>query len=250
MPGNRFVGIGGWNFPRWRGKFYPKGLVQRLELHHASRVLTSIEINSTFYGAQKPASFQKWHDETPDSFVFAVKAPMFATHRKHLPEGASSIDRFLKGGVLRLGDKLGPLNWQLAPTKRFDATELAQFLALLPAESGGRPLRHALEARHESFDCTEAIAVAREHDVAIVEAADSKFPHIAARTASFSYLRLMGTRSKEPCGYPAAALTRWADRVRRLASRGDVFVYFISGAKELNPLAAQALIARLRPRRK
>ena len=122
--GKIFVGIGGWNFAPWRGSFYPKGLTQAQELHYASRQLTSIEINSTFYGLQKPATFKKWHDETPDGFVFSVKAPRFVTLRKNLADGASSIERFLGSGVLQLGQKLGPINWQLAPGKRFDAKEL------------------------------------------------------------------------------------------------------------------------------
>lgn len=241
--GKIFVGVGGWNFAPWRGSFYPKGLTQAHELHYASRALTSIEINSTFYGLQKSATFQKWHDETPDGFVFSVKAPRFVTQRKHLADSASSIERFLGSGVLRLGDKLGPINWQLAPTKRFDAQELDAFLALLPHKAEGRPLRHALEVRHASFDCDEFIELTRAHDVAIVEAGDSEYPHINARSASFSYLRVMGSKATAPNGYTPAALTSWQERTQTLAREGDVFMYFISGAKERNPQAALALIA-------
>jgi uncharacterized protein YecE (DUF72 family) len=243
--GRIFVGVGGWNFPPWRGTFYPKGLPQSRELQHASRELTSIEINSTFYGLQKPATFQKWHDETPDGFVFSVKAPRFVTHRKRLAEGASSLERFLGSGVMRLGAKLGPINWQLPPTKQFDADDLAEFLALLPRELDGRALRHVLEVRHASFDCEEAISLVREHRVALVEAGDSTYPHLDARTAPFSYLRLMGTKASAPKGYPPAALTRWRERAQSLARGGDVFLYFISGAKQRNPLAARALLADL-----
>jgi uncharacterized protein YecE (DUF72 family) len=238
-----FIGVGGWNFAPWRGSFYPDDLPQAQELHYASRALTSIEINSTFYGLQKPATFQKWHDQTPDEFVFSVKAPRFVTNRKNLVEGASSIERFLASGVLRLGAKLGPINWQLAPTKRFDAEELAAFLALLPQELEGRALRHALEVRHPSFDCTEFVAVAREHRVAVVEAGDSTYPRIEARTASFSYLRLMGSKASSPKGYAPAALARWRQHAQTLAREGDVFLYFISGAKQRNPQAALALLA-------
>jgi len=243
--GKIFVGVGGWNFAPWRGSFYPKGLTQARELHYASRELTSIEINSTFYGLQKPATFQKWHDETPDGFVFSVKAPRFVTQRKWLAEGAPSIERFLESGVLRLGTKLGPINWQLAPTKVFDAEEIAEFLALLPRKADGRSLRHALEVRHASFDCEEFIALAREHQVAVVEAGDSEYPHIQARTAPFSYLRVMGTKPKAPKGYAPAALARWRDRAQTLARDGDVFLYFISGAKVRNPHAARALLESL-----
>ena len=247
-PGRNLVGVGGWNFAPWRGSFYPKGLVQAQELHFASRALTAIEINSTFYGLQKPATFQKWHDETPDGFVFSVKAPRFVMLRKRLAESAASVERFLGSGILRLGDKLGPLNWQLAPTMPFDAEDLAAFLALLPSKLEGRPLRHALEARHPSFDCEEFFALARRHEVAIVEAGDSEHPHIEARTAPFSYLRLMGTKASSPKGYAPAALARWREHARTLARDGDVFLYFISGAKERNPQAALELLATLAAR--
>ena len=243
--GKIFVGIGGWNFAPWRGSFYPKGLTQARELHYASRELTSIEINSTFYGLQKPATFEKWRDETPDGFVFSVKAPRFVTNRGDLASGASSIERFLASGVLQLGDKLGPINWQLAPEKQFDAEDLAKFLALLPRELEGRALRHALEVRHASFDCEEFVALMRDHQVAVVEAGDSAYPRIEARTAPFSYLRVMGTKASVPKGYTPAALARWRERAQTLAREGDVFFYFISGAKERNPQAARALLAGL-----
>ena len=243
--GKIFVGIGGWNFAPWRGSFYPKGLTQSRELHFASRELTSIEINSTFYGLQKPATFKKWHDETPDGFVFSVKAPRFVTQRKNLAESASSVERFLESGILQLGAKLGPINWQLAPTKQFDAEELAAFLALLPRKLEGRTLRHALEVRHASFDCEEFVSLAREHQVAVVEAGDSAYPQIQARSASFSYLRVMGTKASVPKGYTPAALARWQKQAQTLARDGDVFLYFISGAKERNPHAARALLEAL-----
>jgi uncharacterized protein YecE (DUF72 family) len=243
--GKILVGVGGWNFAPWRGSFYPKGLTQARELQYASRELTSIEINSTFYGLQKPATFKKWHDETPDGFVFSVKAPRFVTHRKRLAEGASSVTRFLGSGVLQLGAKLGPINWQLAPTKHFDAEELTEFLALLPRKLEGRALRHVLEVRHPSFDCDEFVALMREQQVAVVEAGDSGYPHIEARAAPFSYLRVMGTKKSAPKGYTPAALARWRERAQALACEGDVFLYFISGAKERNPQAARALLASL-----
>jgi uncharacterized protein YecE (DUF72 family) len=240
--GRIFVGVGGWNFAPWRGSFYPQGLTQSKELHYMSRELTSIEINSTFYGLQKPATFQKWHDETPDGFVFSVKAPRFVMLRKNLAEGAASIERFLGSGLLRLGDKLGPINWQIHPGKSFDAKEVAAFLDLLPRSAGGRALRHAIEARHPSYDCEEFIELARQHEVAIVEAGDSDYPRIQARTAPFSYLRVMGTKASSPKGYAPAALARWREYAQTRARDGDVFFYFISGAKERNPLAARALM--------
>ena len=245
-PGKIFVGIGGWNFAPWRGSFYPKGLTQAGELHYASRELTSIEINSTFYGLQKPATFQKWHDETPDGFVFSVKAPRFVTNRGDLATGEPSIKRFLESGVLRLGAKLGPINWQLAPEKQFDAEELAKFLALLPRKLEGVALRHALEVRHASFASEQFIELASKHQVAIVEAGDSEYPRIEARAAPFRYLRLMGTKPSAPKGYTPAALLRIRERAQTLARDGDVFLYFISGAKVRNPQAARALLAALK----
>src|SRR6185295_18965975 len=172
--GKIYVGVGGWNFAPWRGSFYPKGLTQSKELHFASRELTSIEINSTFYGLQKPATFEKWRGDTPDGFVFSLKAPRFVMNRKLLGTGADSIERFLGSGLAKLGDKLGPINWQLAPEKQFDAADMAAFLELLPRKLEGRTLRHALELRHESFDCEEMVALARAHEVAIVESGDSE----------------------------------------------------------------------------
>lgn len=243
--GRIYIGIGGWNFAPWRGSFYPKGLKQSEELHYASRKLTSIEINSTFYGLQKPATFQKWHDETPDDFVFSLKAPRFVMHRKDLATAKPGLDRFLESGLSNLGAKLGPINWQIAPEKPFDAKEIAGFLNLLPRELEGRALRHALEVRHESFDCQEFIDLAREHQVAVVEAGDSEYPSIQARTASFSYLRVMGTKASAPKGYTPAALNRWQLRAQSLARDEDVFLYFISGAKERNPQAAHALLSKL-----
>ena len=244
-PGRIFVGVGGWNFAPWRGTFYPKGLAQPRELHYASRELTSIEINSTFYRLQTPATFQKWHDETPDGFVFSVKAPRFVTQRSVLADATSSIERFLGSGVLRLGGKLRAVNWQVAPATEEDLEDLAAFLALLPREAEGRALRHALEVRHESFDCAEAIELARRHQVALVEAGDSDYPHIEARTAPFSYLRVMGTKAGAPKGYAPAGLARWRERAQALAREGDVYLYFISGAKVRNPQAARTLLAEL-----
>ena len=244
--GKIYVGIGGWNFAPWRGTFYPKGLTQAKELHYASRELTSIEINSTFYGLQKPATFQKWHDETPDGFVFSLKAPRFVMLRKDLATAKGpSIERFLGSGLVKLGEKLGPINWQLDESKQFDAKEIAAFLELLPAKLEGRPLRHAIEPRHASFDCEEFFELARKHEVAIVEAGDSEHPRIQARTAPFSYLRVMGTKESSPKGYTPAALKRWGEHAKTLSREGDVFFYFISGAKERNPQAARALIAQL-----
>lgn len=258
------VGIGGWTFAPWRGTFYPAGLSQKQELHYASRKMTSIEVNGTYYGAQKPATFAKWRDETPDDFVFSLKGPRFATNRRVLAEAGDSIERFLTGGVTVLKDKLGPINWQFMPTKKFDPDDFAAFLKLLPKKVDGRAIRHAVEVRHESFRSPDFVSLVREHGVAIVIAGDADYPQIAEPTAPFAYLRIMGAVETERLGYAKKALDRWAERAKNLAAgkvpgdldrvegapaeaaaRRDVFMYAISGFKERNPAAAMALIERL-----
>lgn len=257
------IGIGGWTYEPWRGTFYPDGLTQKRELEYASRHLTSIEINGTYYGSQKPESFAKWHDETPDDFVFSLKAPRFATVRKVLGEAGETIERFITGGVTELKGKLGPINWQFMGSKKFDPADFEAFLKLLPKSHDGLTLRHVLEVRHESFRDPEFIAMAREYGVAIVIAADSKYPQIADVTAPFVYARIMGTSEDEAKGYGEADLDLWAERAK-LWHAGkvpqgletateqkpdgvgrDVYLYVISGFKERNPAAAMALIERV-----
>ncbi|MEE2690265.1 MAG: DUF72 domain-containing protein [Pseudomonadota bacterium] len=243
--GDIFVGVGGWSFEPWRGVFYPDKLPQKRELEYASRQLTSIEINATYYSGFKPATFAKWREETPDGFVFAVKASRFCTNRKKLADGAESIAKFMGQGLEQLGDRLGPINWQFMATKKFDADDMESFLKLLPRELGGAPLRHALEVRHESFRDKKFYDLARKFNAAIVFADDDAFPEIDEPTADFAYARLMRSREDVETGYPAAALTKWAKRSHKWAERGPAFVYFISGAKVRNPAAAQALIKKL-----
>jgi uncharacterized protein YecE (DUF72 family) len=240
------IGVGGWTFEPWRGPFYPEKLPQKRELEFASGKLTSIEINGTYYGSQKPASFAKWHDETPDDFVFALKGPRFTTNRRVLAEAGPSIERFFASGVMELRDKLGPINWQFIPTKKFDPDDFAAFLTLLPKTVDGRPVRHAVEVRHESFRTPDFTALASDHGVAIVIAGDSEYPHITDLTAPFVYARIMGTTETEPNGYPDADLAKWAKQARDWAKTRDVFLYVISGFKQRNPAAAIALLERLK----
>jgi uncharacterized protein YecE (DUF72 family) len=257
-----YIGVGGWTYEPWRGSFYPADLPQKRELEYMSRALTSIEINGTYYGSQKPASFIKWYDETPADFVFSVKGPRFATNRRVLAESEESIARFFASGVMELKEKLGPINWQFMATKKFDAGDFAKFLSLLPKEIDGRKIRHAVEVRHESFQTPDFVALAREHGVAIVTAGDSKFPSIPDPTADFVYLRIMGTKDKPKTGYANKEIDLWAERAQTFASGGvpkdlkeiassqrkeprDVFLYVISGFKENNPVAAKTLIDRL-----
>ncbi|MPZ11065.1 MAG: DUF72 domain-containing protein [Kiloniellaceae bacterium] len=243
--GRIFVGIGGWTFEPWRGVFYPEGLVQRRELEFASRALTSIEINGTYYSTFKPASWAKWRDETPEGFVFSVKASRYCTNRKQLAEAGESIARFAAQGLDELQGRLGPVNWQFMETKKFDAEDIDAFLKLLPREAAGLPLRHALEVRHPSFQDPRFYDLARRHNVAVVYADHDRFPTIDEPTADFTYARLMRTREDEATGYDAKELTRWTKQAKTWAERGDAFVYFISGAKQRNPAAAQALIERV-----
>ena len=257
-----YVGVGGWVYPEWRDNFYPKGLSQKRELEYASSKLTAIEINGTYYGSQKPESFRKWHAETPEDFVFTVKGPRFATNRRVLAESGDSIEKFFASGVTELKEKLGPVNWQFMATKKFDPADFESFLKLLPKKVNGIAIRHAVEVRHDSFKDKAFIALCRKHGVAIVFGADSKFPLIADVTADFVYARIMGTQAKEKLGYPPATLKKWAERAKDwetgaspnklplLAApapktKRDVFLFVISGAKERNPAAAQAIIATL-----
>ena len=246
MTGKIRVGIGGWTYEPWRGVFYPEGLTQKRELEFASRQLTSIEINGTDYSGFKPVSWIKWREETPAGFVFSVKASRFCTNRKKLADSGESVAKFFAQGIHELGDRLGPVNWQFAATKKFDAADMEAFLELLPREVEGIKLRHALEVRNESFGHKAFYELARRHNAAIVFADSDNYPAIDERTADFTYARLMRTQDETETGYDAKSLDGWAKRARAWAKRGDVFVYFIAGAKARAPAAAQALIARIK----
>jgi uncharacterized protein YecE (DUF72 family) len=246
-PGTIRIGIGGWVYPPWRGTFYPKGLKQADELGHASRHVTAIEINGTFYNSGRADSFRKWRDDTPEGFVFSVKGPRFVTHRGDLGTAREALDMFFSRGVLELGAKLGPILWQFPPFQQFDAAQFAAFLELLPREIGGRQIRHVVEVRHSSFRTPGFIDLLRKHGVAIASVHDEKFPAIDEITADFAYLRLRRCVEDEPAGYPATELDRWAEHASGHAAEGrDVFLYFINGAKIRAPHAAMALIERLK----
>lgn len=262
MSGKIIIGVGGWTFEPWRGVFYPDTLTQKNELKYMGEVMTGCEINGTFYGSQKPASFKKWHDEVPDNFVFAMKGTRYATNKKVLGEAGESVNRFVTSGITELKEKLGPINWQLAATKKFDADDFAAFLKLLPKSEDGHTLRHAVEARHESFANADAVDLAREHGVALITVTDTEHPTIADPTADFVYLRLQGTSPEHENGYSEKDLDAWADRLIAYAggevpedmpllgaapkkTPRDVFAFVIAGEKVKNPAAAQALIERI-----
>jgi len=245
-PGMIRVGIGGWVFPPWRGTFYPKGLKQAEELAYASRHVTAIEINGTFYRLQNPESYRRWHDETPDDFVCSLKGPRFITHRNDLSTAAQYMPRFFASGMEELGPKLGPILWQFAPSLKFDEANVAAFLDALPKHLGNRPLRHVLEVRSRSFADPAFAGLMEKHGAAIARVEDDKVPLFEAVTADFVYARLRQCSEDEPTGYPPEALTAIAERFEAHTRQGrDCFVYFINGAKLRAPAAAMALIERL-----
>ncbi|TCV92751.1 uncharacterized protein YecE (DUF72 family) [Luteibacter rhizovicinus] len=259
QPGHIRSGMGGWTYAPWRNNFYPAGLVQRRELEYASRQVTAIEINGTYYKAQSRETYEKWAAETPAGFVFSVKAPRSIVQTKTLGHAGEQIERFVEG-IVSLGDRLGPILWQLLPTRVFDPEAIGAFLDLLPAKVGQLSLRHAVEVRHESFRCEAYLALARKHGVATVFTDSPNYPSFADLTGDFVYARLMRSRAGEETGYPAHELATWARRADEWAKGGDpadlphagkpgqkhagrdVFLYFISAAKERNPAAAIALL--------
>ena len=257
------VGIGGWTFEPWRGTFYPEGLSQKKELEYASRQLTAIEINGTYYSSFKPATFQGWAKTVPDGFVFAVKGSRFCTNRKVLAETGESVAKFIGQGLIELGDRLGPILWQFMATKKFDAADFGAFLDLLPRTHQGVALRHAIQVRHESFAVPAFIDLCRKAEVAIVYADSPQYPAIGDITGDFVYARLEAGEDANVFCYPEEALPRWTEAARTWASGGrpagppyvedkdppkqprETFVFFIHGGKVRAPAAARELIRRL-----
>ena len=257
------VGVGGWTFEPWRCNFYPAGLAHHRELEYASRKLSAIEVNGTYYSSQKPASFRKWFDETPDDFMFSLKAIRYATNRRVLAEAGDSVQRFVESGISELRHKLGPIVWQFAPTKRFEPADFEAYQKLLPGSIDGLPLRHVLDVRHQTFKNAGYLALARKYRCATVFSDSDDYPSFADLTGDFLYARLMRTEPVHAAGVEPRvldALAQCADRWRRGeepeglprvepavagAAARDVFLFFISGAKEKAPAAAMALLQRL-----
>jgi len=261
-----YIGIGGWTFEPWRGVFYPDGLPHAKELPYAAERLTSIEVNGTFYRTQTPATFRKWASEVPNGFKFSLKGPRFATNRRVLKEAGDSIKRFLDSGVTELGDRLGPLLWQFAPTKKFDPADFGGFLELLPAKFDGHMLRHVIEVRHDSFRKDEFIALLRRFAVPVVFTDHVKYPNIADLTGDFVYTRLQRGKDTVPTAYRPQDIKAWAGRLRSWAdgrapddlprietararrsktAPRDVFAYVIHEGKIRAPAGAMALIEQL-----
>ncbi|MBA4330085.1 MAG: DUF72 domain-containing protein [Polaromonas sp.] len=257
------VGIGGWTYAPWRDNFYPAKLPHSQELGYASRQLNAIEVNGTYYSSFKPPTFAKWRDETPDDFVFSLKASRFSTNRRVLAEAGESIKRFVGSGISELGPKLGPIVWQFMPTKLFDADDFEAFLDLLPKAVDGLNLRHVLDVRHPSFMTPDYLALARKYHCATVFTDSPDFPSFADLTSDFVYARLMCSDAKLKSGYAPKALDAWAAAAQTWADGGApealphlepvqakpaaraVFVFFINGAKEKAPHAAIGLLQRL-----
>ncbi|CRK55858.1 FIG003003: hypothetical protein [Alloactinosynnema sp. L-07] len=263
------VGTSGWVYPPWRGVFYPKGLTQKRELEYLSRQVTSIEINGSFYALQRPESYQKWRDETPDGFVFSVKGPRFITHMKRLKDADVTLANFFASGVLALGAKLGPVLWQLPENFKYEPSVLENFFKALPRTTvaaasvarahdsrldgrawtetdADRPVRYALEVRNPEFKRPEFVDLAREHGVAVVVADTAgRWPRFDEVTADFAYVRLHGDEELYTSGYTSEALDAWAAKVTKWRESGDVYVYFDNDVKAHAPRDAQALISRL-----
>lgn len=240
------VGIGGWTYPPWRGDFYPDGLARGRELEFAARSFGTIEINATFYGRQKPSSWEKWAGEVADGFKFSIKGSRYVVTRPRLADAGEGIGNFLGQGLVLLQERLGPILWILDSRRQFDPDDIAAFFALLPEELDGLRLRHVVEPRHDSFRDERFFRLCRERDVAVVFGDDDDFPLIDADTASFRYARLQKMRSGIPTGYDDNDLERFARLARKWSSKGrESYFYMINGAKERAPAAALALQQRL-----
>lgn len=239
------IGIGGWTYPPWRGVFYPDTLPQKSELEYASRAMTALEINATFYGRQKPQSWQNWEKVAPDGFQFAIKGSRYCVMKPKLAEAGEGLAGFFAQGFAALGPKLGPILWQFAHYRRFDRDDIAAFIDLLPAKLDGIVLRHAIEPRHASFEDDKFFELCRARNIAIVLEDSDDYPTIEADTADFAYARLQRMSEDVPTGYDDAALDGFAAKARDWRARGDAYIFMINGAKVRAPAAALALQERL-----
>jgi uncharacterized protein YecE (DUF72 family) len=263
------IGISGWRYAPWRGVFYPPGLPQRRELEYAASKLSTIEINGSFYSLQRPEYYARWAEQVPEDFLFSVKGGRFITHMKRLTDPEAGLSNFLASGLLALGPKLGPILWQLPPTMRFDPELLSRFFKTVPRTTteaaalaerhdhrvdgralttadADRPIRHAVEVRHESFTDPAFLSLLRDHDVGLVVADTAgRYPLLHEVTSDLVYVRLHGDTELYVSGYTDEALDRWAERIRGWAERADVLVYFDNDVKVRAPVDAMNLAHRL-----
>ena len=240
------IGVGGWTYPPWRGVFYPDKLPQAKELEYASRALTAIEINATFYGRQKPKSWENWEKVAPDGFQFAVKGSRYCVMKSKLAEAKEGLAGFFDQGFSALGPKLGPILWQFTHYRRFDRDDIAGFIDLLPETLNGITLRQVIEPRHRSFEDEKFFELCRARNIAVVFEDSDDYPCIEADTADFSYARLQRMNEEIETGYDGATLDSFAERARNWLKRGDAYIFMINGAKVRAPAAALALQERLR----
>jgi uncharacterized protein YecE (DUF72 family) len=239
------VGVGGWSFELWDETFYPPGLSKAKQLEYSSRKMTAVEVNATYYSSFKPDTFAKWRDATPDSYVFSLKAHRFSTVRKTREDMKKSVDLFLDQGITQLKHKLGPINWQFPPTRKFERDYFDMFLSVLPKEKDKIRLRHALEVRHPSCNDPAFLDLLTKYGATVVYAEDDAFPKIRHEGSDFAVARLMQSKSDQPMGYAKGDIDRFAKMVTDWSKKQDVFAFFISGAKERNPAAAMALQEKL-----
>jgi uncharacterized protein YecE (DUF72 family) len=264
------IGVSGWRYTPWRGVFYPRDLPQRLELRYASHTFPTLEINGSFYSLQRPEYYRQWHDETPDDFVFALKGSRFITHMKKLRDIEAPLANYFASGVFNLRAKLGPILWQFPPNFRYQRERMARFFDLLPHDTSAalrlarkrdarlkgrarlaideqRPLRHAVEIRHESFVDASFFELLRERNIALVIAETAKrWPMPLDITADFVYMRLHGDKELYRSGYSSKALDRWADRIRKWSRLREVYCYFDNTDVKLRaPVDAQTLMRKL-----
>ena len=264
------IGVSGWRYTPWRGVFYPRGLPQRLELHYASRIFPTLEINGSFYSLQRPEYYRQWHDDTPDDFVFALKGSRFITHMKKLRDIEAPLANYFASGVFELRGKLGPILWQFPPNFRYDRERMARFFDLLPRDTNAalrlarkrdsrmkgrarlaideqRPLRHAVEIRHASFVDPSFVDLLREQNIGLVVAETARrWPMMFDITADFVYVRLHGDTELYKSGYSSKALDRWAERIRTWSRLREVYCYFDNTDVKLRaPVDAQTLMRKL-----
>lgn len=241
------IGIGGWTYAPWRGVFYPDKLPQSKELEYASHALTAIEINATFYGRQKPKSWEGWGQIAPEGFQFAVKGSRYCVMKSKLADAGEGLSGFFAQGFAALGPKLGPILWQFAPRRTFDCDDIARFIDLLPDKLEGVTLRHAIEPRSESFNDERFFDLCRARNIAVVFEDSDEYPCIEAETADFSYARLQRMSEDLETGYDAAAIADFAERAQKWRTNGrDAYIFMINGAKVRAPAAALALQKQLR----
>jgi uncharacterized protein YecE (DUF72 family) len=239
------VGIGGWSFEPWDETFYPAGLPKSRQMEYMSRKMTAVEVNATYYSTFRPETFAKWREASPDGFLFSLKAHRFSTVRKTRDDMKKSIGLFLDQGLTALKDKLGPINWQFPPTRKFEREYFDTFLSLLPKEKDKVELRHALEVRNATCNDPAFLDLLTKHGATVVYAEADEFPKIRHEGADFAVARLMQSKSDQATGYAKADIDRFAKMLTGWSNKQDVFAFFISGAKERNPAAAMALQEKL-----